>query len=171
MDQTNTALIHLSDLAREQVSLEADLARLEKETNALSIKYKTLTEVTLPAAMADVAMKEFTTQDGFSIQVGEKTYAHISADRNKKAIAWLDEHGCENLPKRKLVIEFEKSESSELQKIKADLSLQGFRCEVVAAVHPKTLSAWAKERLAAGLEIDMALFGVHVQKFSKVEIK
>lgn len=170
MNIETTSLAALSDLARLQIDLEAQMAKNAEEAAKLKAQYTNVTEIVIPMVMNAVGMSQFVTEDGFSIEVGEKIHANISEDRNKKAIEWLDEHDCDKLVKRNLLIAFEKEDLDKLQALEADLQEQGFQTERTQTVHPRTLAAWVKERLTKGDELDMALFGVHIKPFSKATI-
>lgn len=166
------SLAELSRLAELQRLLENEAAQLEAQLEAKQQQLRVLTEETLPHAMDSVGMSEFRTQTGLRIKIADTVRASIPKDRAVEAVAWLDKHGYANLVKRRFDIQFNKEDEVWANKFAADLAKRKRQLNVsqTQTVHPQTLGAFVREQLQAGVDIPLALFGVHRQRISEVEV-
>lgn len=166
-------LAQLAGLAAEQQEAEAEVARLEEALNAAKAALRDISEHRLPELMEEAQMDSFKTKDGLSITVKSVIRAGIPAKNPAPALAWLEDNGHGSLVKREFKIDFGKDEDAWANKFQADLQKRkkAVRCNIKKSVHPQTLQAFIRERLEAGDDIPMALFGAVQQKFTKVEVK
>lgn len=166
-------LSQLSDLAKQQVTLEHELLQAEAAVDKAKERIRIISEVSIPLLMEEVGMSEFSTKDGIKVRVAEDIRASIPKARQGEAVVWLDQHGFAGLVKRKFTILFGKDEESWANKFEADLRKRKRELNVGrdATVHPQTLKAWVKEQLECGTDLPLDLFGVFRQRVAKVEVK
>lgn len=164
----------LATLAEQQRELEVQITKLQEEIEKKEAALKTISEGDLPRIMDELQLQEFSTRSGLKITVKEKIRAQISKDRNPQAIAWLDEHGFENLVKRQFIIQFNRQDTAWANKFEGDLKKRKRQLDVVRKqdVHSSTLVSFVTERLTEGdTDFPQELFGVHRQRYTKVEVK
>lgn len=164
------ALARLSELAASLFSAEVEVDRAEAELEKRKKAVEDLARRTIPEAMGAVGMKEFVTKSGLKIRVRDLVRASISKANLTAAVAWLDANGHGGIVKRKVYVDFPREQEESAKALLALIRAQGF--ENVAAdysVHSGSLSSWAKERLAEGDAIPLALLGV--SQYAEAEIK
>lgn len=161
-------LSQLQDLAEQQAEAEAEVARIEAQLNAAREKLKDLAERKVPELMDQIGIEEFRTRTGLKIKIDETIRASIPKARTAEAYAWLIANNHEALIKRSVVVEFGKGESDKASELASYLTKQGYAPDNEAKVHAQTLSAWVREKLKAGNEVPLDLFGVFRQRVSKI---
>ena len=159
----------ISKLADEMHGLDKEIAEADLKIKKLKDQRKQIAEEQLPELFAEVGMSELKTKSGLPLKLTNKVHTSISKDRKPKAIAWLDDNGQGGMVKRKVVIDFDKTQE---EKVKALLRLIGrgwpnHRTEL--DVHASTVKAFVKRQLEAGKKIPSDLFGIHC--VDVVEIK
>lgn len=165
------ALAQLGRLAEDLAQADAEVAEIEAKLQEAREKQRDLSEFRIPQLMDDIGIADFTTSSGFKVSVKETIRASIPAARRGEATEWLDEHGHAALVKRAFTIEFDKEEEEKARQFAEELRQREDRLRVAEdfKVHPSTLSAWAKEQLAEGVDIPLDLFGVYRQRVAKIK--
>jgi hypothetical protein len=137
--------------------LKAEIMRLERED--------------LPALMAEVGLSTLTLESGQSISIKEEVEAKIAEANKSAAFAWLNERGFGGIIKTKVGIEFARGEHDvAVQATRAIAGIYpGHDVALDETVHPQTLKAFVKERLAAGDALPFDVFGVFT--YSKAVVK
>lgn len=162
-------LNQLQALAEQQASAEARIAEIEALLNKARETHRDLSERQVPELMDKIGMKEFKTTSGLTIQVEEKIRASIPKAKTALAFAWLKRNDHAGLIKRVVSVAFGRGEDEKAELLTRQLSGADFEVENKASVHTSTLAAFVKEKLEAGEEIPMDLFGVHRQRVSKIK--
>ncbi len=160
-------LAQLQELADQQAAAEAKVARIEAELTAAREEVRDLSERQLPELMDQIGLETFRTRSGLTIDVKETIRASIPKARSARAFAWLKANGHEAMIKRVVAVSFGKGEDAKAEALREALESE-FDVEDKASVHPSTLSAWVREKLAKGEELPLELFGVHRQRVSKI---
>jgi len=168
---TKQELVELSALAQKYLKLQAEI--LEIQTN-LSQKIEALrcvSEVDIPATMAQIGMLTFTLTDGYKIEVKPDVAVSISADNKGQAFGWLRKHGFGDIIKEKFEFNFGKGQEKEVKAFKVLLSSQGFKnFEETESVHASTLKAFVKERMEAGTDVPpYDIFGIYPYKKTTIK--
>ena len=163
-------LSQLHTLAEQQALAEAEVARIEAELNGAKERLKNIAEVALPQAMDELGLTEFKTTSGLIIVIAETIRASIPKARQGEAFDWLREHGHAGLIKRQLSLSFGKGEDELADKALELLLAQHYDPEVKTEVHTQTLGAFVREKLEAGEDLPLELFGVFRQRASKIEV-
>jgi len=162
-------MAQLQGLAEEQAGIEKELAQAERLLANIQARWRDVAERRLPELMDDIGLADFKTSTGLQIKVNETIRASIPKPKAPEAFAWLIEHKHESLIKRTVSVTFGKGEEKEAKEftdhLKSDLRMEyGDK----ASVHAATLSAFVKEKLEAGEDIPLDLFGVFRQRVSKI---
>lgn len=166
-------LQQLSNLAENQRQIENDIQSHTEKLEKLKKDLQDVSERKIPELMDKVEMKEFVTSKGLKICIEEHLRANIPKPRMGEAVKWLDDNGHEKLVKRKFVINFQKEDEAWANKFAADLRKRKkpVDCQEEKSIHHRTLSAFVKEQLEAGVDVPLDVFGVFRQRVSTVEVK
>lgn len=165
---TDNALTVLSQLADELITADARIKTLEAELKDAKAEFNELNENRIPDFMDEVGISEFTTSDGFKISVAEKLVGNISKTNEQAAHQWLADHGYESLLKNQMKLDFGKGDDHTAQEIENFLADHGVEADRKRYVHPQTLHAFLREKLADGEDIPLDLFGVFIKRQTKV---
>ena len=160
----------LRTLADAQADAERYVAQLEVKLAKAKDELRDIQEQELPNLMDKLGMKEFQTLSGLKISVTEIIRASISQARADEAHAWLDENGHASLVKRIFAVSFGRDEEKWAREFAADLRRRKRELTVaeVKKVESATLRAFVKQRLEAGEDLPLELFGVFRQRVSKI---
>ena len=161
-------LARLTKLAEEQAAAEAKVADLEAQLTKAREEVRDLAEFKVPELMDQIGMSEFKTASGLKIKVVETIRAGISVANAPAAFAWLKEHNHAAMIKREIKLSFGRGEDDKANKLIERLEGEGLHPDDKASVHPSTLAAFVREKLAKGEEIPLDLLGVHRQRASKI---
>lgn len=96
----------ISNLAQQQVKLQATVSKLENE---LELAKKELLEVSdkkLPEAMINIGLDEFKMSDGSKVAIKSFYVGRIAEEKREEAFEWLTDHGEDAIVKTKVVVEF-----------------------------------------------------------------
>lgn len=168
--KSEDALAKLSELADKQLALEKELAEAEKAVEDAEKALREVSEIEIPELMDQLSIEDFKTTSGLKVSVKEDIRAHIKKANQPDAFQWLREHGHEALIKRELKVQFGKGEDEQAESTLKTLREAELQAEDKAYVHPSTLAKFVREKLKAGEEIPLELFGVHRQRVSKVNV-
>lgn len=147
---------------REVAEAEADL-KLVKEA------HKQISEHEIPELMDKLGIREFTTDTGLKVAVKESLQGNISAANRQRAHKWLEDHGYGGLIKRSIVVAFNREQQDEAAELMKRLAQEFPNVKDDTKVAAPTLKAWVRERMKAGEEVDMQLFGVHEVRQAKIK--
>jgi hypothetical protein len=175
----NKDLANIAALAQKYVALEKTIAFLENTLKNRKEELKTLREGALPLALTEVGMTKFTLQGGTQVTLKTGYVASISETNRPAAHEWLEQHGAGSIIKHEIKITFGKGEEAWARKFMSDMAKRKrpLRYERKDAVHPQTLGAFVRERVADakanGLspeaELPFPLLGVFELRYAEVE--
>lgn len=160
----------LHELAELQARADADVKDLEAKLAAARERFKSLSEHQLPELMDEIGMAEFKTSTGLSIKITETIRASIPKAREALAFQWLRDNNNASMIKRIVSVSFGKGEDEKASELLNQLAQQELEADDKSSVHPSTLAAFVREKLASGEEIPQELFGVHRQRISKIDM-
>lgn len=159
----------LARLAQEQLDAEANVAAAQAALTRAQDRLKDVQERRLPEAMENLGMKDFTTTTGLKIVVDETVRSSPPKNMREQAWAWCRANGAAGLVKRTIKLEFGKGEDAIANQILKLKSLQkAGNITDDSGVHPSTLSAFVKTKLAEGVDIPVDVFGIFKQRVSKI---
>lgn len=169
---SNDSLAEVSALAKAQYDAALTVARLEDELKAAKADLRRISEEDLPEAMKACGVKKFTTVDDLDIELKEEITVGIPAPRREEAYQWLVQHEFGGLIKSELELPFNREERAKAEKLAEQLRKKGYEVEMSSSIHPQTLKAFVKERLAdteSGIEFPLELFGARPYNVAKVK--
>lgn len=152
----NNALREVADLAQRQIELEDRIAKGRAYLADLEDRLKDVQSIDIPAAMSAAGLSMFALENGAVVKVEDFTAASISEANRAAAFAWLRDNKFGSLIKNVMSLQFgmgqdllareiAKACAAALKKHKLDVPI-----EQKESVHPSTLRAFVKERLAEG---------------------
>lgn len=134
-------------LARQDAEVVAAELALRKAKEA---RERTASE-DLPQLMAELGLKELKLEDGSSVGIEDFIACAIKDENRAEAVAWLRARDYDGILKTELSLSFARGEDADLDEVVQTIEqAAGRSVEVVSGVHPQTLKAFIKERIAAG---------------------
>jgi len=152
----------MAEVARAIRDKEAEIESLEKTLKARKEALRKQSEEELPSMMAEIGVNSFELDDGSKVSVRDLYGGHISVANRDAAYVWLRENGFDDIIKNTLSIVFGRGEDQKADHFMKILEGHGLSPEQNTGVHPSTLKAWIKERMEAGDEFPMDLFGAYI---------
>lgn len=152
----------VSELARAIAAKEAQVADLDRQLKDAKKELLKLTDEDLPASMAEMGLASFTLDDGSQIDVKPTYGASILVDNRPKAYEWLRDHGYDDIIKNNVSVSFGRGEDDRANAFKAVAEKEGYIPQQETSIHAGTLKAFVRERIEAGDEFPMELFGAYV---------
>lgn len=136
----------ISELARQQVELERQIKETEKDLADLKSKYLQMRTESLPEAMKQVGLAEFTLSNGAKISVKDDLNCNIKAANREAAYQWLREHGHGDIIKNDVLFSFGTGEDDAKAQAIDYAEERDLPYSVKEAIHAATLNAWAKRQ-------------------------
>ena len=152
----------VSELARAIAAKEAQVADLDRQLKDAKKELLKLTDEDLPASMAEMGLASFTLDDGSQIDVKPTYGASILVDNRPKAYEWLRDNGYDDIIKNNVSVSFGRGEDDRANAFKAVAEKEGYIPQQETSIHAGTLKAFVRERIEAGDEFPMELFGAYV---------
>lgn len=147
-------LDEMTAAARLLLDAEEATAKADEELKARKETERKLREETIPGMFAELGVEKLTLSDGSTFSCTQEVYAAIPAPRREEAYSWLEENGFGGLIKTNVEIPFGKGElelaRELLDRLATELGVTNGT--ILREVHPQTLKAFLKERLAAEAE-------------------
>lgn len=164
------AIAVLIDQANDLIETEKQLAEVQDLAKVLSSKVNELKTRTIPEKMAEVGLSEFTTPEGFKVQVDDFVSGTLPKDPEKREVALKEivEWGSEDIIKSDLTIEFSKSHHNEALALVDELRQRGLVVGFASGIHPQTYLSMIRERLRNGEEVYPEKMGIFVGRKTKV---
>lgn len=169
LDHTDK-LAQITALALEQKRHEATVARLEEALAVAKEDLNIIAEDKIPTLMDEVGMQEFVMSDGSKVKTTKKTRGSINEKRRPMAHAWLDDNGHGNLLTRQFIVDFDKDQEDQAAEFKAVLeeSEDPLRYAQKNTIRWQTLDKFVTEQMSEGEDFPQELFGVYVQRGTKI---
>ena len=156
------ALKTVAELARIIKTKEIEVADLERQFKESKKEWVRLTDEELPASMAEMGLASFTLDDGSTIDVKPTYGASILVANREKAYDWLRDHGYDDIIKNNVAVSFGRGEDDMAGAFKSLAEKEGYSAQQDTSIHSQTLRAFVRERIEAGDEFPMDLFGAYV---------
>ena len=157
-----SALKTVAELARIIKAKEQEVADLERQHKDAKKELLRLTDEELPASMAEMGLASFTLDDGSTIDVKPTYGASILVANREAAYEWLRDHGYDDIIKNDVSVSFGRGEDDMAGSFKALAEKEGYVPQQNTSIHSQTLRAFVRERVEAGDEFPMDLFGAYV---------
>ena len=147
---TDDSINSISKLAERIVDFQKRISMAEDAIKSDKAELRKLTDEELPAAMAEVNMKKFETDSGYSVAIKKIYVTNIKAEDRPEAFEWLRENGHGDLIKNTVCINFGKGEDEVALRFKSLAEKENIPIETDTKIHPMTLRAWGKEQVEKG---------------------
>lgn len=157
-----SALKTVAELARIIKAKEQEVADLERQHKDAKKELLRLTDEELPASMAEMGLASFTLDDGSTIDVKPTYGASILVANREAAYEWLRDHGYDDIIKNDVSVSFGRGEDDMAGSFKSLAEKEGYVAQQNTTIHSQTLRAFVRERVEAGDEFPMDLFGAYV---------
>lgn len=184
---SDTELSTLSRWARQVVELSDDIDRHDEKIRELAKIRDRIQFEDIPNLMAQFGVSEFKLKDGTRVTVKPFVKANLPTEsailkcrtelereqmraRIERGLKFLKTQGAESLIKNQLKVEFGKGQIGKAREAIRALAKIGIDADVVATVHPQSLTAWVRERLSDGAPVDMTTFSVFNGNIATVEV-
>ena len=156
-------LQRISDMAETLIAKQEEVADDEATLEAAQKELLKIEREDLPALMAEAGMKEITLSSGRKLSIKADCAVSISTENKVRAFAWLQAHGYGGIIKTLVEVQFGKGEHDQAVQVAAQLKTKYTKNPVAVdeSVHPSTLKAFVKERMAAGNPVPVDLFGAY----------
>lgn len=155
-------LSSVAALARTIRDKEAQIEHLESTLKEEKKALLKLTDEDMPAMLAEIGLTSFVLDDGSTVEVKQTYGASILVQNRPQAYEWLRDHGYDDIIKNTVACQFGRGEDDLASAFTAFAQQQGYTPEQKTEIHPQTLRAFVKERVEAGEEFPMELFGAWV---------
>lgn len=165
---TDDGLAKLGALARELKAAIVAREAAERELSRAQTIERYLAEEQIPSLMDELGIERFTASGGLSIEVAEIISASIPQADSHEALAWMDANGHGGMVKHEITVLFTRDQAAVAAALQEELANRFRAVKAKAGIHPQTLSAWARERLAEGEEIPQTV-KVHRVRRAKIQ--
>ena len=154
-----TSVASVAKAIKSKEDLIADLEQKLKDEKKSLLK---MTDEDLPSILSEIGMSKFTLDDGSEVNVKQTYGGSILVENRQKAFEWLRENGYGDIVKNKISCQFGQGEDDEAHSFVRMAQGQGYVTDQKEEVHPQKLRAWIKERVEAGEDFPMELFGAYI---------
>ena len=171
-DNSGADLSKIINLADQVVGIEETISGLEEALKAHKSELHILRTKTLPDALSEVGMSDFTTEAGVKIKIDDFVSGGLPREGEKRdiAIRELEKIGGADLMRDDLSVTFDKSQHNEALSLRASLEEQGLAVKFGSNIHASTLHAFIREKLRAGEAVDYEKIGLYVGRIAKITI-
>ena len=152
----------IAEIARAVRQKEEELQNLELLAKKAKAELLKLTDEDLPNLIMELGVRDFTLDDGTKVEIKSTYGAHIKVDNRDEAFAWLKKAGHDDIIKNVTSCQFGRGEDNQAIDFVKLAESQGFPVTQKRDVHPSTLKAFVRERVEAGDDFPMDLFGAFI---------
>lgn len=165
---TETGHAALSELIIRANQIDIEVARAEDQLKALKETQTDLKQRRIPDLMDELNMASFTTKSGLKVSVKKKVRANITDATRTEAIKWFEEQNLERMLKHEFKLNLDKGEEAKALELSTAIESLGLAYTNKRNVHPSSLSAFVRQRDAAGESVPDNLFNVY--RYSEAKI-
>ncbi len=151
----------ISVLADKMHELDKEVAKAEQNVKNLKAQHDQIAIEQLPELFAEVGMEELRTRSGLPLKLKNRVHTSISKGRKPTAIAWLDANGQGGMVKRRVIIDFDKTQGDKVEALLRLIGRSWPNNRTDLDVHAATVKAFVVRQLAEGKKIPFDIFGIH----------
>jgi len=159
----------VADLARAIRNKEDTIANIEKQLKQQKELLLKLSDEDMPAMLSEMGISAFELDDGSKVVVKSTYGGSIRVADRHNAFNWLRDNGYDDIIKNTVSCQFGRGEDDKAGAFAAFAETEGFYAEQKTEVHPQTLRAFVKERVEAGEEFPMELFGAWIGQSATIK--
>jgi hypothetical protein len=172
-DNTKKVII---DLAKKQLTAEANVARLKDELALAETELNTVRLYQLPEALDLVGSEVFKYRDpetGQTLHVEAKETIRASIDKEgdvERAYSWLEETGVSGAVKNEVIAQLDSGDMDGARKLTIELTSRGISVSTKRTIAPPTLDKIIRDQLSEGLNVPTEAFKIFRQRATKVKL-
>jgi len=151
----------LSSLIRSSQQLSTQIKEAEQHLKDLKAMQNKVDTESIPAVMHEMGVDSVTV-DGNKVELKAFVHASIPQDKRDEVFGWLRSIGEGDIIKNDVICSFSMGQDNLAKSIIADLEDRGVNPQAKTHIHPMTLKSWVKDRIEAGKDIDLEMFGAYV---------
>jgi hypothetical protein len=152
----------VENLNHEGLKSVAEVAKNIRDKEELIFELEEKLSEDLPAMFLELGLNKLELADGSTVEVKQTYGASIKVDNRPAAYDWLREHDYDDIIKNTVACNFGRGDDELAKQFSEFAMAQGFDAQTKTEIHPQTLRAFIKERVEAGEEFPMELFGAWV---------
>ena len=152
----------VAEIARAVREKEEELQTLELLAKKAKAELLKLTDEDLPNLILELGVRDFTLEDGSKVALKTIYGAHIKVENQDEAFAWLKKAGHDEIIKNTTSCKFGRGEDNQALDFVKLAESQGFPVTQKREIHPGTLKGFVRERVEAGEDFPMSLFGAFI---------
>jgi len=161
--QLSQLVLKLRNIEQQLEEAETNVKTLKQEKHKLSVE-------NIPMLMDEMGIERLDVE-GMVVEKKSVVHASIPVARKEEAFAWLRENNLDTIIKNDITVSFGKGEDNIAGDAIGLLRERGFDPKTKTSVHPSTLKAFVKERVADGKAIDLDLFGAFINNTAQIRRK
>ena len=165
------AIATVAAMARAIRQKEELLSSLEQQVKDEKKALLKMTDEELPAIMIENGIKDLTLDDGSYLSIKQTYGATITVDNRPKAYKWLRDNGHEDIIKNQVSCTSGRGEDDQASAFHAFAAKAGYSAEQKTEIHSQTLRAFIKDRVEAGDDFPMELFGAWIGQRAVIKRK
>lgn len=152
-DSGNAQLARITALAERMEEQEALVERIEASLEEAKKKLVEIQQFELPSLMREANLMEFKLANGTKVELKEDLQTSTSAERMPLIVRWLQDNNFDGIVKTAVKMEFGRGEAELARETAERLrSMENRAVELQQTIHPQTLKAFVKERMADATE-------------------
>lgn len=163
------ALGSVAELARAIRNQEDTIRDLEEKLKTEKKLLLKLSDEDLPAILDELGLQSFKLEDGSEVTVKSTYGATIRVDDREQAYEWLRQNEYDDIIKNTVSVQFGRGEDEKAKEFKELAENNKYAADQKTEIHPQTLRAFIKERVEAGDEFPMQLFGAWVGRRASIK--
>ena len=163
------ALGSVAELARDIRNQEDTIRDLEEKLKTEKKLLLKLSDEDLPAILDELGLQSFKLDDGSEVTVKSTYGATIRLDDREQAYDWLRQNEYDDIIKNTVSVQFGRGEDEKAKEFKELAENNRYAADQKTEIHPQTLRAFIKERVEAGDEFPMQLFGAWVGRRASIK--
>ena len=152
----------IAEIAKAVRHKEEELQNLELLVKKAKAELLKLTDEDLPNLILELGVRDFTLDDGSKVTIRTTYGAHIKPDNRDEAYAWLKQAGHDDIIKNIVSCRFGRGEDKEAMDFVQLAQSQDLEVDQQRKIEPMTLKGFVRERVEAGDEFPMELFGAYI---------
>lgn len=143
--------------ASELYAATQDATKKEEEFESAKSKVLQLRTQALPQLLDEAGIPGLDLDESTRVERDTEIYCSISKDNQQAAAKWLRENNLGSVVKENILIPIDKGDTERVKRITKLLISSKISFAELSTVHPQTLKALVKERLADGKAIGTAI--------------
>lgn len=164
----------LDKIADEVIAIDDEVETMERRLKELSKARNEITTKIIPTVLHQCGLSAYTTANGREVKLETICSGSLPKELNARseALKLLKDYGAEGIIKTEVSVSFGIGEYDAAEETLEMLHKAGYEgASLMENVHPQTLAAFARERMANNEPIDTERLGLYVAQIAKIKQK